>query len=1359
MSVVIAGEKVFLDTTTKGIGIVNLTSYNVNETVKHLFKSNVPTVYDTCEPELFAVFLSGLKYRLKMLETQRTALLKERGATVSVRALLDHVQKLGDYIEKVKKATDVTCKKSVQPSEALPIKLPMDFTEEKVQELVRKFAVLILHAKEPKRLDAALDTPAYNVITKIDSIKNLTPEFEAAHTNPYPVLQDLVSLAKIGHSAFLDTLFTGLLDKMKPLAVPFSAGLDTAKTPAEQLVQLIQRLMAAKTQMEAELRKVNTQADELQAQVEAAEKEAASRPDYVSMAAETDVLRRELSAAKGQRDKLTIDLAELEGICDKAKIDADEAAAKAAGRIAELESEQKSADAKISQLTAELTTKESATVASLAEHTRIEKEVIDLQTELAQVKAAQGDVKARDQRLAEMQATLQKAQTHLDTAEKRHIDTEKAMRDMASKLGGQIAEEKARLAALQAEHGGLTKALADSKAAYAIVLGERDAALRQGGEASTTAVAALEKEHERVLAAEKALDEEKGKVAGLKTELGQARAALASSQAKETTVSGTAELDKQRRAAAEAKVVQLSSTLAAAERYLAVQTHEVEVTSKALAEIKKQFASLQNSAEETKANLERELTTLRESSSASIDELEAACKERVDAALKKANETFQNELKKQVDASSTQQANISKRIAVAGAQFKAELEGFEAALREKNEEIARIHKTKDEDIRRALAGSEAEKAALKADLEKQSGQVRDKAALDIQTALAQAEARCAEHIARIKAEAEEASKKAIATAVEAERKKGQELLGTAVQQADGRGRAAVEQEKQRSKAALDDLESKLLQVEQEKQRAITEAVAAASSQKKAEFSQRLSKLSSDDATKLSELTAQKDKEKNEAVEAAKKDVARAFDLERQRLLAQKEGELQLAKKAAAAELDKEKQRIIAQKEGEIQSTTAAAAQAIAQKVGEEERKASLAKLKDFAARVLTGQATSNDYKGPGEEPLRNIIKKIDSMKSKDICVLAYFVHYFMTHLVIPREIDTQLNAFVGTLPSLFDFILAVEPSLLLANKIQGGQPMRYFIEQSVETLGFMALASKTGLDARKATKIVRGDEAPPMLFYAEPTKSRVLLIVKEGTVDTIRKYEGGILTDGKPQDKTNPSQITEGISYDVLFLSFLYATRAYVKDVLTKNPSLCTVNLVQLDDKAPPPPKPPALCVPMEIRVMGKSDVNVIQLHPDHLALFNEDPFCFRVDGKKLDASIHSKVNLNYRDVENALSAVIERFCSGKNPVQVNIPPGFYQPPDKNKLLPIQDRSKTSSTVFDLRGYGGRAKTPFVCSASGPRPGAALPAAKPKLFTPGSGRESSVQDDGTRLENFAGGGRNTRKIRKHRAKKFTQRKR
>ena len=59
MSVVIAGEKVYLDTVSRGLGSVNLTDYAVGESVKHLFTPTVPDKYETCDSSL-SVFLDGL---------------------------------------------------------------------------------------------------------------------------------------------------------------------------------------------------------------------------------------------------------------------------------------------------------------------------------------------------------------------------------------------------------------------------------------------------------------------------------------------------------------------------------------------------------------------------------------------------------------------------------------------------------------------------------------------------------------------------------------------------------------------------------------------------------------------------------------------------------------------------------------------------------------------------------------------------------------------------------------------------------------------------------------------------------------------------------------------------------------------------------------------------------------------------------------------------------------------------------------------------------------------------------------------------------------------------------------------------
>lgn len=1371
MSVVIAGEKVYLDTTTTGIGIVNLANYNVNETVKHLFKSTVPTFYDKCEIDVLTRFLNGLKYRLKIIEGERDTLLKTRGATTTARALLDHAQRLTDYIEKVKKAIEVTCKNPVGPSEALPISLPMQFTEEKIQELVRKFAVLILHAREPKPVDSALDRPAFNVLTKIDSIKNLTPEFEVAHTNPYPILHDLISLAKLGHTAFLDELFKELLAKIKPISQPFSDGLDTTKSSSDQIIQLIKRLLSEKDKMQIELRKVNTQADEIQAQLERAEKELADKPDYDSMKADRDRLHAELINVTGQKEKLRTDFDAMEDIMNKARIAADESAAKAAGRIAELESELKASYETVSNLEADILRNEDVSAKERGERLTLQKEVERLTTECAQLKAAQGDKKVIDARLAKLQDSLAKAQEHLETSEKRHSETEDAIRTLDAKLRAKIAEEQAKYARLTTEHEGLTKALQDAKAAYDIVAGERDTALREGKEVAAAATQMFEAEHQKLLAAQKSLEEDKVELANLVKQKENLMNELTSSKAREGKLAGVSETDKEALSAAEARLAELTPKLAAAEASVLAKGAEVARTSSELASLREQFASLQKTAEATKTNLEMQLATLRETSSTSIEKLERSCKERIDAALRDANEKFKDELQKHNSASAEQQKSISKRLSITAEQFKTELQGFEAAIHQKNEEIARIIAARDADIRRVREAADAEKAAIRSDFEKKAGEVRDKASLDIDAALAAANAACARRIAEITEKTKTDCEKAIQDAVFEETKKGQQALGTAVQQATERGRAALEQgiqeEKARSKAAIEEIEKKLLNLNEEKQKAIADAVADVSMQKEAEFSKRLAKLSGEDASKLAELTKQKDMEKDAAVAAAKKDVAQGYEIAKQRLIAQKDGELAAAAQAAAASAQVAAQAAVKATTAEFQTKAeqaAIAADAHEKASIAQVQATSLAKLKDFAARVLAGHASMNDYKGPNDEPLRSILRKIESMKAKDICILAYFVHYFMTHIRIPRDIEAQLVGFVNAIPDLFGFIIATLPSLILGNKIQSLQPMRYFVPQSSEELNNIAQLSRLVIDTRVIAKMVRGEGAPTLAFYPESTKSRMLLIANDGPLDAMKKYSDGILTNAQPQDKTNPPQMLLPISYDVIFLAFLFATRNYVKRTLTEKPELCTVLPSVLDDKAPLPKAAPPLCVPANIRVLEKgSQINVIQLHPDHIALFNEDPFCFRVDGQRMDPLLHAKVKLNYRDIEEALKGVVERFCSGKNPVPLKIPPGFYQHPEKNMILPIQERGKDSSTVFDITGYGGQAQKNYICSSKqlqARRPSSATEVKTP-FMQPGSLRLAKQYDNGTHIENIEGGRIKTKKNKKnkHTSKKFTQRKR
>jgi hypothetical protein len=279
-------------------------------------------------------------------------------------------------------------------------------------------------------------------------------------------------------------------------------------------------------------------------------------------------------------------------------------------------------------------------------------------------------------------------------------------------------------------------------------------------------------------------------------------------------------------------------------------------------------------------------------------------------------------------------------------------------------------------------------------------------------------------------------------------------------------------------------------------------------------------------------------------------------------------------------------------EARQQGTAAAAA---ARKEGSAAAHAAdLEKLKDFATKVLAGQAKAADYSGPENKPLANILGKLDAMgsaSSNDICALVYFVSYFLNTMIKPKLSDLKLatglienikQAITLTAPEskdLFHLIMAIQPSLLLANKImpQGadssGDTMNYFITQrpSIDILKKL-FNFKASLSSHTAWRVVRGEKGTDknMRFYLNKDANNITLLyrtkptdtkkeVKTYGIDGILEFKSRATTQEEYDDISNLERLNESyyITYDLLFLIFLYASRQYI--VNNRASIACTV--------------------------------------------------------------------------------------------------------------------------------------------------------------------------------------------------------
>ena len=501
----------------------------------------------------------------------------------------------------------------------------------------------------------------------------------------------------------------------------------------------------------------------------------------------------------------------------------------------------------------------------------------------------------------------------------------------------------------------------------------------------------------------------------------------------------------------------------------------------------------------------------------------------------------------------------------------------------------------------------------------------------------------------------------------------------------------------------------------------------------------------------------------EAAAAEAKRLAEAgFEVQKASLSADREAAVAKAVAAAKAEKEAEFKRAKAELAAVAAATSLGAVEvaradeakkaavAVAEARADEAAKTKatdLETLKEFATRVLAGQAKWAAYPGANMQ-LGQLLAKIDGRMS-DICALVYFVSYFLNTMVKPainsNDRSTRLITNIeAILPKseedVFAFLMAIEPALLLANKVRqpgvdaGKTGKIYFIKQSVPA-PFITFADKLkqyAIDPTVAAQVVRNGDNKMMTFISDSSKARILFVYKPNSdistesISQFQEYSDGILNPiiMKPVDESDLALVKAdtGVTYDILFLAFVLASKRYI--LLRKvDPSVCRVPEEFTDITkglpavpsglaapavaapaaaarvvaapaaaarvaAPVPARAPApepKCVRVNIRRMDKGvTANVIILSEDHPTIFEADPYCFVQDGMPLP----SKVELKYTEFQEALDGVVARFCSGQNPMQFQIPPGFRRDGNKDKIIPM-DSKFTSATFFNLTNYKG----------------------------------------------------------------------
>ena len=896
----------------------------------------------------------------------------------------------------------------------------------------------------------------------------------------------------------------GIIDGLQREAKAAAAAVAEAAVAAKKITEQLTAKDAELASLRDQLKKC--QADLVTAAEEGVEQGSLASEEKARLVAEQARLTESIQRVIDERDSFKTQQAE------------------EAGKVAAKNAELARAQASVQDLQAQLDKFKKDTAAAAA---ATEAKIADFERQLGDkdaATAAMGDEFRR-------QLDSAKATAATGLAEKlreKHAENAEAIRAAMAAVDAsavELAQVKKDIAASQlakgevnAELGTVKKALANKNKAYAANLAEKDARLLAANQAASAALEAAQN---------KATEDRE-------------RAAAAASAA--LTATTTALEDRIRKATDSVSQIQAAAAAAAAAAKAA--------SDKEIAGLRTLQLKLQAEAAAMQADLRQ----------AGAD-TEAA--KQATAALAAKNK----EIAANLAAMTASKDKCDKDAATAAAAAKAQLGKLTADL-SRQEEAAKQQGAQHAAALEALKATHA--AALATAIAKAAADA--KKGFDERAA-----ALGGEKNVQIAA-AERGAREAAATQLAAELAKASAEKQAAVAAASAEGRAAVTKEKAAAIAAL----------KQEGEAASAAAVEAAKKAAKAEFVQRESALKAE-------------------MEAA---VAAAVE----KVKAEKKTELENALAAAAATATAATAAAVAAARDSVMTAAAAelaavrdgsrAAAAVARQEGSDAaRAADLEKLKDFAAKVLAGQAKAAEYAGPANKPLANILGKLDAMgsaSSNDICALVYFVSYFLNTMIKPNLLKPQymlpslienikvaINQTAPKSKDLFNLIMAIQPSLLLANKIlpRGGSEsstdtMNYFITQTPTTDILTTLFRfKSEIQSDVAWRTVRGEKGTSisMCFYLNKSDNhKITLLYRPNTTDTAtvqkqrrlaRTYGVDGILEFAPRATTTAelAEITaleklnknDFITYEVLFLIFLYASKQYI--VNNRASIACTV--------------------------------------------------------------------------------------------------------------------------------------------------------------------------------------------------------
>ena len=1017
--------------------------------------------------------------------------------------------------------------------------------------------------------------------------------------------RDRVKAAVAGFEAQIATLEAGK-----------SGGVQAAADAAAQIATL-QKTIDARTKT---LKGINERAIETGKERDAALAEVEKQKAEV--AANKAKIESLTAAIHGQEDAKDAAIAERDdakaaaaaaaaasqGIIDELQRDAEaaKAAVAAAAAVAEeIKGKLTATDAELGQLREQLKACEASLVAArsasateagaaaearaalVAEKARLEGQITSVTAERDSFKRQQaeeaGKVLARNAELVTAQASAAALQAQIDKFNTEAVAAAEATQKRIAEFERQLGEAKDAAVAMGDEfRRQLDTARAAAATGLADELRKKDAenkvAIGLISETLTESKRQLDKVRKEIVESQSAKNQVNAQLGAMKNALANKNrvytANLAAKEAELLAASEKAAVDL--KAAKEAAAADKQKAVGAAAVALAAKTAELEGRIKAATDRVSQIqAEAAAAAAAAKAASDKEiagLQTLQLKLQAEAAVMQANLRQAgADTEAAKKATVALEETNKKIAANlaemTASKATCDAAAAAAAATAKVQIGNLTAQFRRQDEAAKQQgaqHAVALEQLRATHATALAAATA--------------KAAADAKTAFDKRVADLGGEKATAIAAAEAAAKEAAGKQLAAELAKASAERQAAVDAARVEGRAAVTIEKD---AAIDALKREGVAKE-------AAAVEVAKKAAKAEFVQREAALKAEmeaavDAAK-NKVTAEKKGELERALAAA---AVAATAATAAAVAASRDSVLT----AAATELTEEKERSRAAADAARKEGSAAA------------RAADLEKLKDFAAKVLAGQARAAEYAGDANKPLANILGKLDAMgsaSSNDICALVYFVSYFLNTMIkpnllkqqymLPSLIENIKSAINQTAPKskdLFNLIMAIQPSLLLANKIlpRGGSEsstdtMNYFITQTPTTDILTTLFRfKSKLQNDVAWRVVRGEKgtSTSMCFYLNKSDNRkITLLYRPKTTDTetVKKQRRLVRTYGvdgilefapRATTKAELDEITalealkedDYITYEVLFLIFLYASKQYI--VNNRASIACTV--------------------------------------------------------------------------------------------------------------------------------------------------------------------------------------------------------